>query len=233
MATRKYKGVFFDLDHTLWDYETNSRETLNELYEQFNLQARGVTTLAAFQDKFKEVNTRLWELFDKGLIGSDVIRKERFKQILEPFQAYDEKLSENLSIDYLHSCPMKGNLMPHAIEVLDYLVDKYPLTVVTNGFEEIQNLKLTAGNLHRYFGHIVTSQKAGHRKPSREIFDYALRRNSIAHHEAIMIGDNLITDIAGAINASIDAVFFNPEQTGHEVSVHHEITSLAELRQIL
>ena len=233
MATKKYKGIFFDLDHTLWDYETNSRTTLEELYDEYNLSARGVTTVGHFQDHFKEVNTRLWDLFDRGLIDSEVIRRERFKQILEPFQAYEEKLCQELSVDYLHRCPKKGTLMPHAIEVLEYLHDKYSLTVVTTGFEEIQNLKLTAGNLHRYFGHIITSQKAGYRKPAREIFDYALSQNSIAHHEAIMIGDNLVTDIAGAINASVDTVFYNPDQITHEVSVHHEITSLNQLRQIL
>jgi putative hydrolase of the HAD superfamily len=229
----KYKGIFFDLDHTLWDYETNSRETLEELYEQYRLMDRGVPTIDAFQVQFREVNTRLWDLFDRGLIDSEIIRRERFKQILEPFQAYDEKLSQDLSHDYLHTCPKKGNLMPYAVEVLEYLSGKYALTVVTNGFEEIQNLKLTAGNLHQYFVHIVTSQKAGHRKPAREIFEYALRSNSLEHHEAIMIGDNLLTDIAGAANASIDTVFFNPEENNHQATVHFEITSLNQLREIL
>jgi len=230
---KSYKCIFFDLDHTLWDYETNSRETLAELYDQYALKQKGVTTVEAFQDRFREVNTKLWDLFDRGEIKSEVIREQRFKQILEPFGAYNAKLSEDISVDYLNTCPKKGTLMPHAIEVLHYLKEKYTLTIITNGFEEIQNLKLTAGNLHPFFDHIVTSQRAGHRKPSREIFEFALKNNASEKHEAIMIGDNPVTDIGGAMNAEIDTVLFNPEQVNYDVEVHYEINSLDELRRIL
>ena len=230
---KKYKCIFFDLDHTLWDYETNSRETLLELYHGYDLMSKGVEEFDDFLNQFKKINADLWYLYDRGLIDSDVIRKERFKQILEPFQAYEEKLSVNISKDYLHLCPKKGNLMPHALEVLNYLIQHYRLTIVTNGFEEIQQQKLSAGNLHRYFDHIITSQKAGHKKPSREIFECALERNGIKNHEAMMIGDNLITDIGGAKTASIDAVFFNSEEISHTESLDFEIRSLHELRTIL
>jgi putative hydrolase of the HAD superfamily len=138
-----------------------------------------------------------------------------------------------MSVEYLESCPKKASLLPHAIETLHYLSAKYPMSVVTNGFEEIQNMKLTAGNLHQFFQHIVTSQKAGYKKPSREIFDYAMKAHGVVSDEVIMIGDNLLTDIGGAMNASIDTVFFNPEQVEHTVSVKHEIRSLAELQNIL
>ncbi|WP_333821168.1 YjjG family noncanonical pyrimidine nucleotidase [Ohtaekwangia sp.] len=232
-SDKKYACIFFDLDHTLWDYETNSRETLGELYHQYDLQAKGVTTLEAFLERFKTVNTHLWELYDTGRIASEVIRRERFKQILESFHAYNEKLSEDLSTDYLEACPKKGSLMPYAIEVLEYLRGKYSLSVITNGFEEIQHTKLTSGNLHKYFDHIVTSQKAGHKKPAKEIFEFALKYYAIGNHEAIMIGDNLITDMGGSRNASIDNIFYNPERSAHESIVTHEIACLSELRQIL
>lgn len=230
---KQYKSIFFDLDHTLWDYETNSRETLQDLYVHYDLVNRGVTDFEKFLEEFKRVNSALWHLYDHGKITSEVIRKERFKQILEAFQAYEETLSAELSHDYLYDCPRRGNLLPHAHDVLQYLADRYTLTVVTNGFEEIQNMKLTSGNLHGYFDHIITSQKAGHKKPAREIFDYALAQNSATSHEAIMIGDNLVTDIAGARNASIDTVYFNPDEVPHQETVSHEITSLAQLRDLL
>lgn len=228
-----YKYIFFDLDHTLWDYETNSRETLEELFNHHQLQAKGVTSFDEFLNQFKEVNAKLWYLYDRGLIDSEVIRAERFKQILEPFHIHDKQLIGTLSTEYLNTCPKKNTLMPFAVEVLDYLVSKYNLTVVTNGFEEIQNLKLAAGNLHQYFKHIITSQKAGHKKPAREIFEFALSQNAARHYEAVMIGDNLITDIGGARNASIDAIFFNPEENSHNENVYYEITSLAQLKQML
>jgi HAD superfamily hydrolase (TIGR01549 family) len=123
--------------------------------------------------------------------------------------------------------------MPFAIETLSYLMDKYSLTIVTNGFDEIQNVKLTSGNLHQYFQHIVTSQKAGAKKPSRQIFEYAMNAHGVKPHEAVMIGDNLVTDIGGALNASIDTIYFNPEKIAHDVKVDHEISCLSELKNIL
>jgi YjjG family noncanonical pyrimidine nucleotidase len=230
---KKYKCIFFDLDHTLWDYETNSAETLFELYQTYNLLSKGIPLFENFLNRFKKVNIDLWNLYDKGLIDSDVIRRERFKQILEPFNAYDVKLSADLSRDYLDICPRKGKLMPHATDILNYLKQYYRLAVITNGFEEIQHQKLAAGSLRPYFDHVITSQKAGFKKPSREIFDCALQLNGVTNIEAVMVGDNLITDIGGAKNASIDAVFFNTEEIVHNESLHFEIRSLEELRAIL
>ena len=230
---KKYCTVFFDLDHTLWDYETNSCATLTELHAHYNLHEKGITNVQAFLDQFRTVNNELWDLFDTGRIASDVIRKERFRRILGHFGVVDEKLDRELSADYLDQCPRKGQLMPYATEILDYLTGRYKLTVITNGFDEIQQLKLAAGNLHGYFDHIITSQKAGHRKPAREIFEFALQHNDTQCHEAIMIGDNLITDIGGARRANIDAVFFNSEQRSHNERLDFEINSLLELKRIL
>lgn len=228
-----YKCVFFDLDHTLWDYETNSKETLEELYGQYHLFEKGVWSFDDFYLRFREVNFRLWDLFDRGIITSAILRKERFKQVLEFFHAYEERLSDNLANDYLEICPTKNNLMPNAIETLQYLSGKYSMTVITNGFEETQHIKLTAGNLHSYFGHVITSQRAGHRKPAREIFEMAMKCNGVTCREAIMIGDNLLCDVGGARNASIDAVFFNPDRLKHSEEVVYEISNLKELSSIL
>lgn len=230
---KPYKVIFFDLDHTLWDYESNSCETLQELFDHYDLKTNGVVDCKTFQQQFKKVNTELWELYDRGLITSEVIRKERFKKILSHFSINDESLCEKLSVDYLYACPKKAGLIPYAIETLDYLSSNYAMTVVTNGFEEIQNLKLAAGNLHRYFDHIVTSQKAGAKKPSRQIFEYAMKAHNVKANEVAMIGDNLITDIGGALNASIDTIYFNPERIPHDVEVKHEISCLSDLRNIL
>ncbi|HLT75634.1 MAG TPA: YjjG family noncanonical pyrimidine nucleotidase [Ohtaekwangia sp.] len=228
----KYKCVLFDLDHTLWDYELNSRDTLFELFEQYKLSSRGIGD-EAFVNVFRDVNNSLWELYDKGLIDSEVIRKERFARILAAFDVTDEKLCAELSHDYLWGCPRKCNLIPDALDTLDYLSEKYTLAVVTNGFEEIQHMKLASGKMTHYFDHIITSQKAGYKKPAKEIFEYALDANGVKCHEAIMIGDNPVTDIGGARNACIDAVFFNPGALTRDVDVHYEIKALSELRQFL
>lgn len=232
LKNNPYKCIFFDLDHTLWDYETNSRETLLELHTSYGLLDKGIP-FDDFHQHFKRVNFQLWELYDRGLIDNHVIRNERFKQILEPFQVYEEKLCVDLSHEFLYGCPKKVNLVPYAKEVLEYLSLHYSLTVVTNGFEEIQSVKLSSGNITHYFNHVVTSQKAGFKKPSREIFDYALSVNNLERHEVIMIGDNLITDMGGARNASIDTVFYNPAAVTHATEVNHEIRCLSELQRIL
>lgn len=229
----QYTCIFFDLDHTLWDYETNSKETLQELFAAYSLDKKGVSDFDSFHKEFKRVNAELWVLYDAGKIDSEIIRAERFKQILEVFKAFEEKLCAEISHEYLYTCPKKGNLMPNAIATLDYLSKKYKLSIITNGFEEIQNLKLAAGDLHKYFDHVVTSQHAGFKKPSKKIFDYTLTKNSILSNQALMIGDNLVTDIGGARQASIDSVFFNHEQIKHEAEIHVEINNLNELCELL
>lgn len=229
---RDYKCIFFDLDHTLWDYEFNARETLLELHASYKLLDLGI----AFEDlhrHFKAINIQLWDLYDRGLIDNEVIRTQRFTRVFDKFKVKDDQLSALLSHEYLHGCPKKANLLPYAKDILEYLSKKYSLTVVTNGFEEIQSVKLLSGNITHYFDHVVTSQKAGHKKPAREIFEYALSINNLKCHEVIMIGDNLVTDIGGARNASIDTVFYNPASITHNEQVSHEIRCLSELQDIL
>ena len=229
---RSYKCIFFDLDHTLWDYECNARETLRELHGSYRLAEKGIP-FDDFHQHFTEINFQLWALYDRGKIDNTIIRDQRFRKVLEKFKVSEEKLSDTLSHEYFHGCPKKSNLVPHAKEVLAYLSEHYSLTVVTNGFEEIQSVKLDSGAITHYFDHVITSQKAGYKKPAREIFDYALSVNKLQCHEVIMIGDNLITDIGGARNACIDTVYYNPAALVHSERVNHEIRCLSELRNIL
>lgn len=232
MSNRPYKCIFFDLDHTLWDYECNAKETLLDLHASYKLEEKGIP-FEDFHQHFRRINLELWTLYDRGAIDNSVIRNERFKKVLEKFRIIEDKLSSDLSTEYLHGCPKKSNLVPHAREVLDYLSGRYTMTIVTNGFDEIQNVKLISGEITHYFNHIITSQKAGHKKPSREIFEYALSLNELHCGEVIMIGDNLITDIGGARNACIDTVYYNPAGLAHNEEVSHEIRCLSELKNIL
>jgi FMN phosphatase YigB (HAD superfamily) len=213
---KKYKCILFDLDHTLWDYETNSRETLSELYSQFKLQQKGITSELDFFKTFYVVNNELWDKYDRGVLHRDVIRMERFHKILLKHGVDDYEMSLKISDAYLTQSPKKKNLIDGCKVTLDYLLPKYGLVVVTNGFDEI-----------------VTSARAGHKKPAKEIFEFALRQNNIEHHQAIMVGDNLLTDIAGARNASVDTVFFNPSQIAHQSCADFEISTLPQLMNFL
>lgn len=229
----KYKCILFDLDHTLWDFETNSSLTLAELYETHQLQNRGVNQFADFKKVFSSINTDLWNRYDAGLINRDEIRFHRFKNILAHFNILDEKLSMTLSDEYVMQSPKKSALMPNAIESLEYLAARYHMTIVTNGFEEIQGTKLASSGITHYFKSVVTSARAGHKKPAREIFDFALAESGFTHQQAIMIGDNLQTDIGGARNANVDTIYFNPDRLIHNEIVTHEIHDLKQLIGIL
>ena len=227
-----YKCIFFDLDHTLWDYETNSAETLEELFEQHRLHEKKIS-VPDFLKTFVEINTNLWDQYDTGKIHKDVIRYERFHKILMTLGVDDYDLSLTLSNEYVSESPKKGALVPNAIELLEHLTPKYPMVIITNGFEEIQSTKLASSGITHYFKSVVTSARAGHKKPSKEIFEFALAENGFKANEVIMVGDNLLTDIAGARNATIDTVFFNPHKIAHQEKVNYEIHDLVELKDII
>ena len=229
----KYKCVLFDLDHTLWDYESNCAEAISDLFHKYELKHRGVDSITHFLKTFNAVNTPLWDQYDRGETHRDVIRFERFNRILLQVGVDDYPLSLRMSADYVAESPRKKNLMPFAIEVLDYLHAKYSMFIITNGFDEIQGTKLISTGIEKYFKDVITSEKAGHKKPAKEIFNYTLLQNGFLSHEAIMIGDNLLTDIAGARNASIDTIFYNATGIRHTAKVTHEIKSLEELKGIL
>ena len=228
-----YKCILFDLDHTLWDYETNSAETLHELFHQHKLNEKGINSFSDLYKTFDEINTNLWDQYDTGKIHREVIRYERFHKILLALGVDDYELSLNLSNDYVSESPKKGALMPNAHTILDHLTAKYSLCIITNGFEEIQSTKLASSGITNYFKSVVTSARAGHKKPAKEIFEFALAENGFRASEAIMIGDNLLTDIAGARNASIDTVLFNPNKIAHQEKVDYEIRDLMELKNII
>jgi len=233
MNKKQYKRVFFDLDHTLWDYESNSEEALSELFERYELAKMGSVPFREFFQHFVAINTRLWDQYDRGQIAREVIRHDRFHQVFQQSGVDNYELSLSFSSDYIQESPRKRKLVPYAKEILEYLRGKYPLYIITNGFEEIQGTKLESSGIAPYFTNVITSARAGHKKPSKEIFEFALSENGFRSHESIMIGDNLLTDIAGARNASIDQVFYNPNGVPHQEIVHYEIRSLQELINIL
>lgn len=230
---QKYKVVFFDLDHTLWDYDRNSAETLRELYHSYNLYELGGVSLTNFLHHFDKVNNSLWDQYNKGQISRDIIRAERFKRILKSMDIEAPEEALQMSKDYISLCPQKTNLLPHAHEVLAHLKLKYELYILTNGFNDVQKIKIKKSNLEHYFKGMITSEQAGFKKPSIEMFQYALQSANCSSDESIMIGDNLKTDISGALNAQMDAVFFNPYGHKHRHDPHYEITSLSELTIIL
>ncbi len=230
---KKYKHVFFDLDHTLWDFETNAAETLNEIYSRFNLFEKRVPSSESFIRMYKSINERMWDDYEKRKISKEYLRTKRFYKTLLTFNVDDSALAEKIGIFYVQDCPKKKNLFPGAIEMLTYLQPKYQLHIITNGFEEVQKIKIKTSGIGKFFNKIVISEIAGSNKPEKKIFNYALKSSGALRSESLMIGDNLGTDIIGAKNSGIDQCFFNPEKKNHLAEVTYEISSLLELKRIL
>jgi len=231
----KYKHIFFDLDHTLWDFETNSTLVLEKLYHAYNLEGRGVPSFKAFYDVYTVYNEKLWDRFRKGFITRNDLRNKRFRLTLLDFKIGDEKLCETLSVQFLAELPTQTALFPYAKEVLEYLAAKnYPIHMITNGFEETQYVKMKSSGIDHFFTHVITSESAGSLKPYKEIFDYAITKAGATTDSSIMIGDALDIDIIGARNAGIDQVYFNTLKpvTGN-LQPTYVINSLHELKGIL
>jgi len=180
-----------------------------------------------------KINTDIWDNYDRGLIPKDVIRNERFDRVFRNAGINDYEMSLRFSEEYINESPKKANLVEHAKDVLDYLLPRYPLYIITNGFDEIQAVKMESSGITKYFKNVITSARAGCKKPEKEIFEFALRENGFVCSDSIMIGDNLLTDIAGARNASVDTVYYNPYGLPHKENVTYEISSLKELTTIL
>ncbi|TWI91659.1 putative hydrolase of the HAD superfamily [Chitinophaga japonensis] len=229
----KYKHIFFDLDHTLWDFETNSYQTLQELYHHFDLGSRGVPSFDAFYNSYVVHNEQLWDRFRKGFINRNELRTKRFRMALLDFKIGDEKLAASLGSLFLEILPTKTALFPYTAEVLGYLKEKqYPLHMITNGFEETQLQKMRNAGIDHYFTHIITSEVAGSLKPYREIFDFAVTRAAATVTDCIMIGDALDLDIAGAHNVGMDQVYFNPKIPATGIQPTYTISCLSELKTI-
>jgi putative hydrolase of the HAD superfamily len=228
-----YKHLFFDLDHTLWDFETNSKETLQDLFHIHQLSNKGIDSFDQFFAKYSQHNHRLWDKYTKGLIRQEELKWKRMWLTLLDYKIADETLSKTLSVEFLEHLPEKKNLFPYTIEILDYLKTKsYQLHLITNGFEQIQHKKLTNSNLLPFFTHIITSEGSNSLKPNKEIFEFALHKAKATVKESIMIGDNLDADIQGGINAGMDTVFVNHIVEHPHIQATYMVHDLKELANI-
>lgn len=233
---KPYKHIFFDLDHTLWDFEKNSEETLYTLYHEFGLdEYEKLFDRDSFYRKYKFVNHLLWDLYNKGKIDQKELREARFVKTLTGLGLEPHQVPTGISEAYTDLCPQKTAVFPYTFEVLDYLKPKYGLHIITNGFKDVQYIKMNGSRLTDYFGEIVTSECCGYKKPDKRIFEHALDRIQVRSEDCLMIGDNLECDIDGARLAGMDQVFFNPEKTKAKLSPKptYHIHCLSELQAML
>lgn len=230
---KKYKHLFFDLDHTLWDFDVNSRATLLGLFEKYNLHESCKTNGEKFVSVYLIINEEKWSLYRLGKIDKATLRRERFYETFAYFGFLDREFSHQFEVEYIDVCPHKTALIPYSLEILEYLKRDYQMHIITNGFSEVQDIKLNKSGLRPYFDKIITSDEVGVNKPAARIFIESLERANAKRDESLMIGDNLDADILGAKDCGIDQVYFNPEKTQHQEKLTFEISKLKELESIL
>ncbi len=228
----KYKHILFDLDHTLWDFQTNSLLTLQELFDELDLK-RFFKDFDTFYSLYEDNNLHLWADYRKGLISKKDLNFQRFNY---PFQVsgYEEpELAQKFATEFVRRSPLKKELMPGAVEILEYLKPKYHLHIITNGFKEVQDVKLEVSGLGKYFERIFISELIGVQKPDVYFFEYTVRSLNASKKDCLVIGDSFEADILGAKNYGLDHVYYNVNGEKHEEEVMYEIHSLEELKKIL
>ena len=229
----KYKHLFFDLDHTLWDFDANAKATLAQLHIDLDLVSKGVHDFEAFHKNYLQHNEKLWARYRNGYIRQEELRLKRMWLTLLDFRIADEALAKQLSELFLQLLPARSTLFPHAIEVLQYLTGKgYRLHIITNGFEATQHNKLKNSGLAVFFQQVITSECSNSLKPKKEIFEFAMERAKATAAESIMIGDSIEVDITGARNAGMDQVHANFIDAPQPIKPTYTITDLRQLEEI-
>lgn len=221
--------IFFDLDHTLWDFDKNSDLTFGKVFKMNGLDI----DLKEFLSHYRDINFQYWKLYRDEKIDKDVLRFGRLKDTFTASNFYiEDVMVKKLSVDYITYLTDNNYLFEHTIEILDYLNLKYNLHIISNGFEEVQHRKLTKSNIHHYFKTITNGEDIGVKKPNPQIFYHALEKAQTEANRSIMIGDGYEADIEGAINAGMDVIFFDTNNMDIETDVK-QIYGLIELKKYL
>jgi len=228
-TTTNITDVFFDLDHTLWDFEKNSALAFETVFKLQNLEVN----MADFLKFYVPINKEYWERYRKDEITQKELRYGRLKDTFDLLEyTVSDDLVELLSVEYIHYLPKYNHLFDGALLILDYLKPKYNLHIITNGFAEIQKNKLNNSYITPYFKTVTNSEMAGVKKPNSKIFDYALDLAKAKKESSIMIGDCIEADIQGALDAGLDAIFFNENNVPVTDSIK-QINHLLELKKYL
>ena len=204
--------VFFDLDHTLWDFEKNSALTFEKIFNQLNIHLKFDDFLAVYEG----INHKYWKLYRENKISQTELRHKR---LIKTFQAIDYAFDPDnidlISDQYILNLSTFSNLFDGTLSLLQGLQQKYQLHVITNGFEIVQHHKIKNSGLFPYFKNVFTAEKVGYKKPHPVIFEYALRQSNTAAVKSLMIGDSLEADILGALNIGMQAIHFNSHHEPH------------------
>ncbi|MDD3740583.1 MAG: YjjG family noncanonical pyrimidine nucleotidase [Bacteroidales bacterium] len=226
-----YKNVYIDLDRTLWDFETNSKETLNEIFLHYGIN--NYCEFIEFYKTYRKINDDLWCKYRSNQITKEILSWKRFYLTNLSFGFDDENIANKMGKDYINNSPYKTKLFPYTHEILKYLSEKYNLYLITNGFKEVQYLKIKNCDIEKYFKNIFTSEEVGFSKPNIKYFEYVLESTRSKPVNSIVIGDDLEVDIKGAIQLGIDTIWFKSGDDNQEGQSKYIVNSLKEISEIL
>ncbi|WP_369829047.1 YjjG family noncanonical pyrimidine nucleotidase [Flavobacterium sp. 5] len=225
----KITDIFFDLDHTLWDFDVNSELAFETIFKKDH----PTITITDFIEKYIPINQACWKLYQYDKITHAELRYNRLKHTFDALEYFvSDAQIESIAQDYIDLLPQNNCLFDGAIEVLEYLEKKYKLHIITNGFADVQYKKINNSNIAVFFNTITNSEMAGVKKPNPVIFEYALDLAKANKENSIMIGDCLEADVQGALNAGLDAIFFNDKNIKVEQNIK-QVTHLLELKKYL
>ncbi len=223
----KIKHVFFDLDHTLWDFDKNSKLTFQQIFKEQHI----AMAIDDFLEVYIPINLKYWKLYREEKIEKEALRYKRLKETFDNLKfAISDELIYKIATDYIRYLPNFNYLFSNAAEVLEYLESKYQLHIITNGFNEVQHLKLQKSGIDKYFKQIITSECVGAKKPNRKVFEFALHKAAARAQESIMIGDNYEADIMGALSVGMMAIHFSETSKSNGIQ---QVSSLLELKKYL
>jgi putative hydrolase of the HAD superfamily len=221
--------IFFDLDHTLWDFDRNSELTFQKIFELNNISIN----LSEFLEVYVPLNLYYWKLYREEKIDKASLRYRRLNDVFNKLNIpVKTSIIYKLSEDYIKYLTTFNHLFDGTIEILEYLIPKYKLHIITNGFKEVQSGKLKNANIDRYFNTVTNSEMVGVKKPNPKIFRHALQVANATPENSIMIGDNYEADILGALNLGFDVICFNYHKEPLENGIK-QVDSLLELKLFL
>lgn len=229
MKFNNIRHIFFDLDHTLWDFDKNSGLAFNSIFAKHKIKVR----LEDFLAIYTPINADYWKLYREDKVTKEDLRFGRLKDTFDGMKVnVTDSQIKQLSIDYIDHLPHHNHLLTGAVEILDYLQTRYELHIITNGFKEVQHKKLESSGIIKYFKTITTSEDVGVKKPHRRIFEVALQNAAAKVEQSIMIGDNMEADVQGARDFGMQAIFYNYYRE-KIVTDHHHVMEMEELTHFL
>ena len=211
----KYKFLFFDLDHTLLDFDAAEDIALTQLLEE-----EGVVDIQAYKDYYVPMNKALWKDLEQKKITKSELINARFAKLFAHFDI--EKDGAYLAERYQLFLSKQGQTFPGVEDLLRKLISQgYELYAATNGITYIQTGRLKQSGIAPYFKEIFISEQLHTQKPDAEFYEkIGARILNFNKNHALMIGDSLSADIQGGNNAGIDTIWYNPH--------HLENKSLAQ-----